>query len=147
MEKNFMLESTEGKEVSLEDFKGKKLVLYFYSKDNTAGCTTEALEFSELYPEFQKLNTEILGISKDTLKSHIKFKEKNSIPFNLLADPERLVHANFDVLKNKKMCGKDVIATLRSTFIFDEEGNQIKEFKDVKAKGHASQVLDYIKEI
>lgn len=141
---DFKLDSTKG-ELSLKDFEGKILVLYFYPKDNTSGCTTEAEGFRDLYEEFKKLGAEIVGISKDTVKSHIKFKEKLNLPFELLADPEREVHKEFDVLKAGKMYGKDVIRTIRSTFIFDKEGKLVKEFRDVKAKTHPEEVLEYLK--
>ena len=141
---DFKLDSTNG-ELSLKDFEGKILVLYFYPKDNTSGCTVEAEGFRDLYDEFNKLGAEIVGISKDTVKSHIKFKEKLNLPFELLADPEREVHKEFDVLKAGKMYGKDVIRTIRSTFIFDKEGKLVKEFRDVKAKTHPEEVLEYLK--
>lgn len=144
---NFQLESTNGKIVSLEDFKGKYLVLYFYPRDNTKGCTIEANEFSEKYLEFEKLDAEVVGISKDTIKSHLRFKEKENIPFDLLADPERAVHKQYEVLKAAKMYGKDVIKTIRSTFVFDRDGNLIKEFRDVKPSNHAEEVLEYIKSL
>ncbi|MBP2025244.1 peroxiredoxin [Peptoniphilus stercorisuis] len=144
---NFQLESTNGKIVSLEDFKGKYLVLYFYPRDNTKGCTIEANEFSEKYLEFEKLDAEVVGISKDTIKSHLRFKEKENIPFDLLADPERAVHKQYEVLKAAKMYGKDVIKTIRSTFVFDKDGNLIKEFRDVKPSNHAEEVLEYIKSL
>ena len=141
---DFKLDSTKG-EQSLKDFEGKTLVLYFYPKDNTSGCTVEAEGFRDLYDEFKKLGAEVVGISKDTVKSHIKFKEKLNLPFELLADPEREVHREFDVLKAGKMYGKDVIRTIRSTFIFDKEGKLVKEFRDVKAKTHPEEVLEYLK--
>lgn len=144
---NFQLESTNGKIVSLEDFKGKYLVLYFYPRDNTKGCTIEANEFSEKYLEFEKLDAKVVGISKDTIKSHLRFKEKENIPFDLLADPERVVHKQYEVLKAAKMYGKDVIKTIRSTFVFDKDGNLIKEFRDVKPSNHAEEVLEYIKSL
>ena len=141
---DFKLDSTKG-ELSIKDFEGKTLVLYFYPKDNTSGCTVEAEGFRDLYDEFKKLGAEVVGISKDTVKSHIKFKEKLNLPFELLADPERGVHREFDVLKAGKMYGKDVIRTIRSTFIFDKEGKLVKEFRDVKAKTHPEEVLEYLK--
>ncbi|SHG92697.1 peroxiredoxin Q/BCP [Anaerosphaera aminiphila DSM 21120] len=147
MEKNFNLDSTSGKVVSLDDFKGKYLVLYFYPRDNTSGCTLEANQFSENYDDFKKLECEVLGISKDSIKSHLKFKEKENIPFDLLSDSDKIVHENYGVLKPAKMYGKDVIKTIRSTFVFDKEGNLIKEYRDVKAKDHALEVLEYIKSL
>ncbi len=144
---DFKLESTEEKEKTLSDYNGKYLVLYFYPRDNTKGCTIEANEFSENYEKFKNLDAEIVGISKDTVRSHLRFKEKEKLPFELLADPERVVHKQYDVLKAAKMYGKDVIKTIRSTFVFDKDGNLIKEFRDVKSSGHAEEVLEYIKSL
>lgn len=144
---DFQLESTSGSVKTLEDYKGKILVLYFYPRDNTKGCTIEANEFSEYYDEFKKLNTEVVGISKDTVKSHLRFKEKENIPFELLADPEREIHKEYNVLKPAKMYGKDVIKTIRSTFVFDKDSNLIKEFRDVKSSGHAQEVLEFVKSL
>lgn len=145
MEYNFNLNSNLRENVSLENFKGKKLVLYFYPKDNTSGCTTEAIEFSELIQEFEKLNTVVVGISRDSVKTHQNFINKHDLKIELLSDPNREINKQYDVLKNKKMYGKDVIGTVRSTFIFDEDSNLIKEFRNVKAKGHAEEVLEFIK--
>lgn len=142
---NFTLKETDGKDISLEDFKGKNVVLYFYSRDNTAGCTTEAAEFRDLYDEFQKLNTVILGISRDSLKSHAKFREKQNIPFLLLSDPMEEVHNLFGVMKLKKMYGREYMGVERSTFVFDKSGELVKEFRNVKAKGHAEEVLYFIR--
>lgn len=141
---DFQLESTSGKVVTLNDYKGEYLVLYFYPKDNTKGCTVEANQFSVLYDKFKASGAEVVGISKDTVKSHLRFKEKENIPFELLADPDRIVHKQYEVLKPAKMYGKDVIKTIRSTFVFDRDGNLIKEYRDVKADGHAEEVLEYI---
>ncbi|CDZ74986.1 Peroxiredoxin family [Peptoniphilus sp. ING2-D1G] len=145
MNTDFILESTDGTKKSLMDFKGKNLVLYFYPKDNTSVCTLEANGFAELYDEFQRYDTEVVGISKDTIKSHLKFKEKQNLPFELLSDLDRKVHENFKVLKNGKMYGKDVIKTIRSTFVFDKDSNLIKEFRAVDGKKNPQEVLDFIK--
>lgn len=142
---DFTLKETDGKDVSLKDYLGKKIVLYFYPKDNTAGWTTEAQEFMEFHEKFKDLNTVILGISKDGLKSHEKFRDKYGIPFLLLSDEPKEVHEQFGVLKPKKMYGKEYMGVERSTFIFDEEGNLVKEFRKVKASGHAKEVFDFIK--
>ena len=128
-----------------KDFEGKKLALYFYPKDNTPGWTTEALEFVELHDEFESLDTVIIGISRDSLKSHAKFKDKYNIPFLLLSDETEEIHNLFNVMKMKKLYGKEYLGVERSTFVFDKEGNLIKEFKNVKAKGHAKEVLDFIR--
>lgn len=141
---NFTLQETDGSNVSLEDFKGQNVVIYFYPKDNTSGCTTEATEFRDLYDEFKKLNTVVLGISRDSLKSHANFREKQNLPFLLLSDKDEEVHKLFDVMKLKKMYGKEYMGVERSTFIIDKDGELIKEFRNVKAKGHAEEVLKFI---
>lgn len=142
---NFILKETDGKDISLEDFKGQNIVLYFYPKDNTAGWTTEATEFRDLHDEFLKMDTIILGISRDSLKSHAKFREKQNLPFLLLSDPTEEVHNLFGVMKLKKMYGREYMGVERSTFIFDKEGELVKEFRNIKAKGHAEKVLEFIK--
>lgn len=147
MNYDFKLLSNKRDEVSLDDFKGKKLVLYFYPKDNTSGCSVQAQEFGELYEEFNKLGVEIVGVSRDGVKSHNNFTEKYNIPYELLVDKDRLVAEQYGILKSGKMYGKDVIKTIRSTFIFDENSNLIKEYRDIKPAGHAREVLDYIKSL
>ncbi|CAK7024447.1 peroxiredoxin [Tissierella carlieri] len=142
---DFVLKETSGNDISIKDFKGKNVVVYFYPKDNTAGCTTEALEFMDLYDEFEKLDTVIIGISRDSLKSHAKFRDKHDLPFLLLSDEDEDVHNLFNVMKLKKMYGKEYIGVERSTFIFNKDGELIKEFRNVKAKGHAEKVLEFIK--
>ncbi|MBU5675114.1 thioredoxin-dependent thiol peroxidase [Alkaliphilus sp. MSJ-5] len=143
---NFTLQETDGMNVSLDDFKGQSVVIYFYPKDNTSGCTTEATEFRDLYDEFKKLNAIILAISRDSLKSHAKFREKQNLPFLLLSDKDEEVHKLFDVMKLKKMYGKEYMGVERSTFIINKDGELIKEFRNVKAKGHAEEVLKFIKQ-
>lgn len=143
---NFTLKETDGEDISLEDFKGKNVVLYFYPKDNTSGCTTEAVEFRDLHDEFKKLDTVILGISRDSLKSHAKFREKQDLPFLLLSDEDEEVHKLFDVMKPKKMYGREYIGVERSTFVFNKEGELVKEYRNIRAKGHAAKVLEFIKE-
>ncbi|MBU5310823.1 peroxiredoxin [Tissierella carlieri] len=142
---DFVLKETSGNDISIKDFKGKNVVVYFYPKDNTAGCTTEALEFMDLYDEFEKLDTVIIGISRDSLKSHAKFRDKHDLPFLLLSDEDEDVHNLFNVMKLKKMYGKEYMGVERSTFIFNKDGELIKEFRNVKAKGHAEKVLEFIK--
>ncbi|MBU5437376.1 peroxiredoxin [Tissierella sp. MSJ-40] len=146
MNYDFILKETDGKDVSLKDFLGKNVVVYFYPKDNTAGCTTEALEFRDLEDEFNKLDTVIVGVSRDSLKSHEKFRDKHNLSFLLLSDEDESVHKQFNVMKMKKMYGKEYLGVERSTFIFDKGGKLVKEFRKVKAKGHGEQVLSFIKE-
>ncbi|WP_353094708.1 peroxiredoxin [Tissierella praeacuta] len=142
---DFILKETDGDDISLKKFKGKNIVLYFYPKDNTAGCTTEALEFMDLHDEFEEQDTVIIGISRDSLKSHTKFRDKHGLGFLLLSDEDEKVHNLFEVMKLKKMYGKEYMGVERSTFIFNKEGELIKEFRNIKAKGHAEKVLEFIK--
>ena len=139
---DFSLMGSDGKEHKLSDYRGKKVILYFYPKDNTPGCTTEACDFRDNIKEISNLNAIVLGISKDNLTSHNKFIEKFNLPFLLLSDEEKAVCALYDVIKEKNMYGKKVLGIERSTFIIDESGNLIKEFRKVKVKGHIEEVLD-----
>ncbi len=131
----------------LADYRGKNLVLFFYPKDNTPGCTTQSLRFRDLYPEFQLTNTEIIGISRDTLRSHENFKSKLELPFELIADTDESICALFQVIKSKNMYGKQVRGIERSTFIIDEEGRLIKEWRKIKVAGHVDEVLEFMKEL
>ena len=139
---DFTLMGSDGKEHKLSDYKGKKVVLYFYPKDNTPGCTTEACDFRDNIQQIANLNAVVLGISKDNLNSHNKFIEKFNLPFILLSDEDKVVCNLYDVIKEKNMYGKKVLGIERSTFIIDEEGNLIKEFRKVKVKGHIEEVLN-----
>lgn len=125
----------------------KPIVLFFYPKDNTPGCTIENRDFASLYNEFTKLGYEVIGISRDSINSHCKFKEKYSLPFLLLADESEEICKMFDVIKNKKMYGKDVRGIERSTFIIDKNKNIIKEWRKVVAENHAKEVLEYISKL
>lgn len=128
----------------LTDFKGKKLVLYFYPKDNTPGCTTEGMQFRDLHPQFQAANTEVFGISRDSLKSHMNFKTKLGMPFELISDADEALCQLFDVIKMKKMYGKEVRGIERSTFLIDEKGQLAKEWRGIKVAGHVQEVLDFV---
>jgi len=141
----FKLPATSGKTISLTDLKGKNLVLYFYPKDSTPGCTTEGQDFRDRYDEFQALNTEILGVSRDSLKSHENFKAKQSFPFELLSDSEETLCQLFDVIKEKNMYGKKVMGVERSTFLIDAKGILRAEWRKVKVAGHADEVLNAVK--
>jgi peroxiredoxin Q/BCP len=132
---------------SNKDFIGKKLVIYFYPKDNTPGCTTQGQDFRDNFKNFKKLNTEILGVSRDSLKSHENFKLKQSFPFELLSDPDEKMCKAFDVMKMKSMYGKQYMGVDRSTFLIDEKGRVIKEWRSVKVKGHVEEVLSLVKEL
>lgn len=141
---DFQLPATSGKTFRLSDYLGKNLVLYFYPKDSTPGCTTQGMQFRDAYAEFQKLNTEIFGISRDSLKSHENFKAKFTFPFELLSDTEELACTQFGVMKMKNMYGKQVRGIERSTFIIDKSGKLVKEWRGVKVDGHAAEVLGFI---
>lgn len=140
----FKLLNQEGKEVSLADYKGKKVILYFYSKDNTAGCTKQACSFAELYPDFREKNAEVIGISKDTVESHRKFAEKYGLPFTILADPDRIAIEAYDVWKEKNMYGKKVMGVVRTTYLIDENGMIEKAFTKVKAADNAKQMAQEV---
>ena len=143
---NLTVATTKNNELSLSELQGKKLVLYFYPKDNTPGCTQEGKDFTEHYQEFQKLNTEILGVSKDSLKKHNNFIEKYDFPFDLIADTEEELCQAMDVIKEKSMYGKKYMGIERSTFIFNEKGVLIHEFRKIRVKGHIEEVLAALKE-
>ncbi|HBZ6547883.1 TPA: peroxiredoxin [Clostridium perfringens] len=144
---DFKLMGSDGKEHSLSDYKGKNIVLYFYPKDNTAGCTTEACYFRDNIQNFHDLNAIILGVSRDSLASHDKFITKLSLPFVLLSDPDEIVCKLYDVIKEKNMYGKKYMGVERSTFLINKEGILIEEFRKVRVKGHIEKVLDKLKEI
>ncbi|MGI6053827.1 MAG: thioredoxin-dependent thiol peroxidase [Clostridium sp.] len=143
---DFTLQDQDGNNVSLMDFAGKKVILYFYSKDNTSGCTKQACGFGELYPDFTERGAVILGVSKDSVASHKKFAEKYQLPFTLLADPEREVIEAYDVWQEKNMYGKKVMGVVRSTYLIDEEGRIEKVFAKVRAADNPAQMLAALSE-
>lgn len=124
---------------------GKKLVLYFYPKDNTPGCTAESIQFRELFADFQQANTVIFGVSRDSLRSHEGFKAKLAMPFELISDPDEKLCAMFNVMKIKSMYGKQVRGVERSTFVIDASGRMVKEWRGVKVPGHVDDVLAFVK--
>jgi peroxiredoxin Q/BCP len=138
------LPATGGKNIELPSLRGQKLVLYFYPKDNTSGCTTEACDFARLHAQFAEAGCVVLGISRDSLKSHENFKAKLKLPFNLLSDAEEAACKAFDVIKPKIMCGKPVRGIERSTFVFDANGRLAREWRGVKVPGHAEEVLAFV---
>ena len=141
----FELPATGGGTFRLADAKDQPLVLYFYPKDNTPGCTTEGQQFRDLYPEFQKLGCAVYGISRDSLKSHESFKAKMSFPFDLLSDTEETASKIFGVIKMKNMYGKKVRGIERSTFVIGPDGVVRREWRGVKVPGHAQEVLEFVK--
>lgn len=141
---NFTASATGDKEFTLSDHTGKYVVLYFYPKDNTPGCTNESIEFNELSLHFKKKNCVIFGISRDSIKSHENFKSKYDFQFELISDPDEAVCKMFDVIKMKNMYGKQVRGIERSTFLIGPEGTVVQEWRKVKVPGHAQEVLDSI---
>ena len=138
----FSLPATGDKTLSLEDFKGSKLVIYFYPKDNTPGCTLEGQDFRDRYPQFQKAGTAILGVSRDSVKSHENFKAKQDFPFDLLSDADEKLCRQFDVIHEKNMYGRKVMGVVRSTFLIDADGVLRQEWRKVRVKGHVDEVLE-----
>jgi peroxiredoxin Q/BCP len=141
---NFKLLNQDGKETSLSDFRGRKIVLYFYSKDNTAGCTKQACGFAERYPDFQEKGAEVIGISKDSVESHRKFADKYNLNFTLLSDTEKKIIEAYDVWKEKNMYGKKTMGVVRTTYLIDENGIIIKAFSKVNAAKNPTDMLETI---
>ena len=144
---SFSLPSTSNNEYSLKDSLGKYIILYFYPKDDTPGCTIETNDFNKLLAKFKKLNCEILGISKDNLKSHDKFRDKYKIRFDLLADEEIKVLKKYKVWAKKKFMGREFMGIVRTTFLIDKKGKIIKIWNNVKVKDHAKEVLETLQNI
>ena len=139
---DFTLQDKNGNDVSLFDFLGKKVVLYFYPKDNTPGCTRQACAFAGAYKQFEAKGVEVIGISKDSVASHVKFAEKYDLPFILLSDPDRIAIEAYGVWQEKKMCGKVSMGVVRTTFIIDENGNIEKIMSKVKPDTNAAEILE-----
>lgn len=142
---NFTLLDNAGQEVSLSDFKGKKVVLYFYSKDNTPGCTRQACAFAQSYDGFKEKNIAVVGISRDSIASHKKFAEKYSLPFTILSDPDLIAIKAYGVWQEKKLYGKTSFGVVRTTFIIDEYGKIERVMKKVKPDTNANEILEFIK--
>ncbi len=142
---DFSAHATPDQEISLESLQGKNVVIYFYPKDNTPGCTTEGQDFRDHFAEFEAHDTIIFGVSKDSLKTHQNFKAKHSFQFELITDPEEALCKHFDVIKLKKMYGKEYMGIERSTFLIDKSGVLRQEWRKVKVKGHVLAVLEAVK--
>lgn len=144
---DFKLPATGEQDIALSDFRGKNVVLYFYPKDNTPGCTTEGQDFRDQINTFRRRNTVILGISRDSVKSHENFRQKQAFPFELLSDAEEKVCTLFDVIKEKNLYGRKVMGVERSTFLIDAQGVLAREWRKVKVPGHVDEVLEAVKSL
>ena len=144
---NFTLPSTSKNKYTLKNSLGKFVVLYFYPKDDTPGCTIETNDFNKLLPKFNKLDCEIYGVSKDNIKSHDKFREKYKIKFDLLSDEETKIHKKYNVWGKKKFMGREFLGTIRTTFLIDKKGKILKTWENVKVKDHAQEVLETLKNV
>ena len=142
---DFKADATGDQQIRLKDLRGKNVVLYFYPKDSTPGCTTEGRNFSALHSKFKRAKTIILGVSRDSIASHEKFKEKQGFPFDLLSDPDERLCKQFDVIHEKSLYGRKFMGVVRSTFLIDTEGKLRQEWRKVKVKGHAEEVLEAVK--
>lgn len=142
---NFTISATGDQEITLSELKGKNIVIYFYPKDSTPGCTTEGQNFRDNIIEFEAHNTLIFGVSRDSIKSHENFKRKQEFPFDLLSDADEALCNLFDVIKLKKMYGREYMGIERSTFLLDTKGSLVKEWRKIKLKGHVDEVLEAVK--
>jgi len=142
---NFTAAATRNKTIQLKELRGKHVVLYFYPKDSTPGCTTEGRDFSALQAKFRRQNTVIFGVSRDSIASHEKFREKQGFAFDLISDPDEKLCKQFDVIQEKMLYGRKFMGVVRSTFLIDENGKLRQEWRKVKVKGHAAEVLDAVK--
>ena len=140
--KNFTLPATGDQSLSLDDFRNHSLIIYFYPRDNTPGCTREGREFSQLYTQFKAAGADILGVSRDSVKTHENFRKKQGFPFHLLSDSEEVLCRQFDVIHEKNMYGRKVMGIVRSTFLLDAKGVLRHEWRKVRVPGHAQSVLD-----
>lgn len=142
---DFTADATRNKKIRLKDLRGQNVVLYFYPKDSTPGCTTEGRDFSNLHSKFRRQKTVVLGVSRDSIASHEKFRDKQGFPFDLLSDPDEKLCKAFDVIQEKSMYGRKFMGIERSTFLIDAAGKLRREWRKVKVKGHADEVLEAIK--
>lgn len=144
--KNFTLPATGEQNLSLNDFEGRKLIIYFYPKDNTPGCTREGQDFRDLYTRFVAMGTDVVGVSRDSVRTHENFKAKHDFPFHLLSDKDEALCKQFDVIKEKKLYGRTYMGIERSTFLLGPDGVLLEEWRKVKVPGHAQAVLDAVKD-
>ena len=144
---DFTIPATEDKTVTLSQLQGSNVVIYFYPKDSTPGCTTEGQNFRDNFKQFHKLNTLIFGVSRDSIRSHENFKKKQEFPFDLLSDSDESLCNIFDVIKLKKLCGREYMGIERSTFLIDKNGTLAQEWRKIKLKGHVDAVLEFVKQL
>jgi peroxiredoxin Q/BCP len=144
---DFMLPCDSGDAISLKDFKGKNIVLYFYPKDDTPGCTQESKDFRDRHAEFTKLNTVVLGVSRDTIDKHENFKKKYDLPFNLVSDEDAVSIKDYGVWVEKSMCGKKYMGIERATYLINRAGQIVKIWRKVRVDGHAEEVLAVVREL
>ena len=142
---NFKAVATRGKTIQLKELRGQNVVIYFYPKDNTSGCTLEGQDFRDLHTRFKRQNTVVLGVSRDSLVSHEKFRDKQKFPFDLISDPDEALCKHFDVIHEKTLYGRKFMGVVRSTFLIDSDGKLRSEWRKVKVKGHVAEVLDAVK--
>ncbi len=142
---NFKAEATRNKTIQLKDLRGQNVVIYFYPKDSTPGCTLEGQDFRDLHARFRRQKTVVLGVSRDSLASHEKFRAKQEFPFDLVSDPDEALCSQFDVIHEKTLYGRKFMGVVRSTFLIDAAGKLRAEWRKVKVKGHAAEVLDAVK--
>lgn len=142
---NFKAVATRNKTIELKDLRGQHVVIYFYPKDSTPGCTLEGQGFRDLYAKFRRQNAVVLGVSRDSLDSHEKFRDKQSFPFDLISDPDESLCRQFDVIQEKTLYGRKFMGVVRSTFLIDSSGKLRNEWRGVKVKGHAAEVLEAVK--
>lgn len=142
---DFSAAATRNKTIKLKELRGQNVVIYFYPKDNTPGCTTEGQDFRDLHAKFRRQDSVILGVSRDSIASHEKFRDKQKLPFDLISDPDEKLCKKFDVIKEKTLYGRKFMGVERSTFLIDATGKLRREWRKVKVKGHAADVLEAIK--
>jgi len=142
---NFRAAATRNKTIELKDLRGQHVVIYFYPKDSTPGCTLEGQDFRDLHAKFRRQNAVVLGVSRDSLVSHEKFRDKQSFPFDLVSDPDETLCRRFDVIQEKTLYGRKFMGVVRSTFLIDSAGKLRNEWRGVKVKGHAAEVLEAVK--
>lgn len=144
---NILLDATGDQQINLSKLKNNNIIVYFYPRDSTPGCTTEGLDFSAHFKTFSQLDTLIFGVSRDSIKSHLRFKEKQGFPFDLISDPDEELCKAFDVIKLKKLYGKEYLGIERSTFLFNKQGKLVNEWRKIRVKGHVDTVLEAVKQL